>query len=303
MNEEQIFRGNQLAPGELVVWQGGPTLKGIACDIFHLRAALVYIAALVALDGYQAWAKHIPALKALHNSVPLFLGLGLATGIFATLAYMTARTTRYMITNRRVIMKYGMAMPVTLSLPYRQIVGASVEVDADHTGKIALLLRADNHMPYLKLYPFARAWMLARPEPMLRAVPHVALVAGLLTRALQAAERSRRDAPMRHRDGKRTDEPRVDVRVRSRRSAGDRPDRTAPPPNRHRHAGGRRAARRPSRLFRFNSTSRSGRPTMEAATSIAARSWTSLIVRIAGRPIASVQGAPSAASRHTRMKQ
>ena len=190
MSDDQIFRGNRLAPGELVVWQGRPTLKGVARDIFHLRAAVIYMAALLALDGYQAWAKHIPTLKALNNSVPLFLGLALATTIFAALAYLTARTTHYTITNRRVILKYGMALPATLSLPYRQIVGASVEVDADHTGKIALLLHADNHMPYLKLYPFARAWKLARPEPMLRAVPRVALVAGLLTRALQAAERS-----------------------------------------------------------------------------------------------------------------
>ncbi len=191
MSEEQIFRGNQLAPGELVVWRGRPTLGGIARDIFHLRAGCAYVAALLALDAYQAWAKHIPTLTALHNSVPLFLALAVAFGLFAALAYLTARTTRYVITSRRVIMHYGMALPVTLSLPYPQIVGASIEVDGDHSGKIALRLRADNHMPYLKLYPFARAWTLARPEPMLRAVPQVAVVAGLLTRALQAAQQTR----------------------------------------------------------------------------------------------------------------
>ncbi len=192
MTDEQIFRGNRLAPGELVVWQGKPTFRCVVRDIFHLRGVSLYVAALLALDAYQAWAKQIPLAKAIHNSVPLFLGLAVAAAIFTALAYMTARTTQYTITSRRVIMKYGMALPATLSLPYRQIVGASVQVDSDHSGRIALLLRADNHMPYLKLYPLARAWKLARPEPMMRAVPQVALVASLVTRALQAAEQTRR---------------------------------------------------------------------------------------------------------------
>jgi hypothetical protein len=191
VNEEQIFRGNQLAPGELVVWQGRPTLNGIVRDIFHIKAAGLYVAALLALDAYQAWAKNIPVGKALYNTVPLVLGLALATAIFAALAYLTYRTTHYTVTSRRVIMKFGMALPVTLSLPYGQIVGAAVEVDGDHTGKIALLLKADNRLPYLKLYPFARAWRLTRPEPMLRGVPQVAMVASLLTRAIQAAEQAR----------------------------------------------------------------------------------------------------------------
>ena len=49
----------------------------------------------------------------------------------------------------------------------------------DGTGDIALVLKAGNRMPILKLWPLARAWHVSAPQPMLRAVPQAAVVSGL----------------------------------------------------------------------------------------------------------------------------
>ena len=68
---------------------------------------------------------------------------------------------------------------------------AEAAVHRDNTGDIALTLRPGNRMPYLKLWPHARAWRLSQPQPMLRVIPQAAVVAGLLVRALQTAEHKR----------------------------------------------------------------------------------------------------------------
>ncbi len=185
--EAEIHRGNRLANGESIVWRGRPGWFGLACDAFHLRAIACYFAFIIALNAYQAWAKHLAFDKAARASLPLLVAIAGAMFVVAGLAWLTARTTRYTITDRRVILHYGVAMPATLSLPYSQIVKASVAINRDHSGDIPLVLKSTNHMPYLKLWPLARPWTITHPEPMLRRVPKAAVAGGLLVRAIAAA--------------------------------------------------------------------------------------------------------------------
>lgn len=184
----EIHRGTALAADEAIVWRGRPRFWPVARDVFHYRGVTAYFALLFALDAFQSWHKHLPVAKALHDTVPLVAITVVALGILAGLAFLTSRSTDYVVTSKRVILNYGLALPATLSLPYSKIGRAAVSINKDHTGDVALLLKAGNHMPYLKLWPLARAWHVTHPQPMLRCVPRAAFVGGLLTRALQAAE-------------------------------------------------------------------------------------------------------------------
>ncbi len=187
----EIHRGNRLAPGEAVVWQGRPAMRGVIRDVFHARAVFGYFAVLFAFDAYQAWAKGLPASKAAHDSVPLLMASLLVLAVVGALAVAVARTTDYTFTDRRVILRYGVAMPAVLSLPFSKITTCAAALRPDHTGDIALVLKAGNRMPFLKLWPLARPWHLSAPQPMLRAVPQAAVVAALLVRALRTAEQMR----------------------------------------------------------------------------------------------------------------
>ncbi len=183
-----VFHGIVLAPDEISLWRGRPGYKRVAFDMLHARGIGAYFVGLLALDAYQVWAKRIPLGPAIHNSAPLLLIIGLASGLLMVAAWLIMLTTRYEVTNRRVILKYGMALPATLSLPYSQIVKASVAVNGDHSGDIALTLKEGNHMAYFKLWPLARAWHLSHPEPMLRGVPRAGFIGSLMTRAILAAK-------------------------------------------------------------------------------------------------------------------
>ena len=191
MTLDSIARGTRLAPDEAVVWQGHPSWRLLARDVFHLRLLVAYLAFLVGLDAYQAWAKAIPLEKALHDSVPLAVIIAALFANVVGIAWLSARNTRYTITTRRVILAYGIALPATLAIPHGRIKKIEFALGTRHHGDIALSLEAGDHMPYLKLWPHARPWRLAHPQPMLRCVPQAAIIAGLATRAVAATAQER----------------------------------------------------------------------------------------------------------------
>ena len=181
---------------DALVWQGSPSWRAIARDVYHLRLIAAYLGLLVALDAYQAYAKAIPLGKAVHDSVPLVVIVAGVMANFILLAWLTARTTRYTITSGRLTMTYGIAISATLTIPYARIAKLELAQGRDGVGDVALTLEAGNHMPYLKLWPLARAGRLLHPQPMLRGVPQVAVVAGLFSRAVAAAAQEKAARPV-----------------------------------------------------------------------------------------------------------
>ena len=106
-------------------------------------------------------------------------------GLLALLAWMSARTTVYTLTNRRVVLRVGIVLTVTFNLPLSRIDGAALRQRADGTGDLCLNLASGNRIAYLHLWPHVRPWQLARTQPMLRALPNAQQVAALVAQALQ----------------------------------------------------------------------------------------------------------------------
>jgi len=99
------------------------------------------------------------------------------------------------VTSRRVTMKIGIALPVFFNLPFSSIPSASLRCYGDGTGEIALELGPQTHIAYLHLWPHAKPFRVARPQPALRCVPDAARVAETLSRALIAAANQAQAAP------------------------------------------------------------------------------------------------------------
>jgi len=175
----------RLPAGERILWQGAPDWRRLAVEAFHLRTAALYLLA--------CWAFAIAAALAdgLGWSVGLQAGLWLAGagvlggGILAGLAFLYARSALYTITNKRVVVRFGLAIPKAVNLPFSAIESAAVKLRPDGAGDIPLALEPKQRAAFLHLWPFVRPGRFARPEPMLRAVPEAGLVAELLARALR----------------------------------------------------------------------------------------------------------------------
>ena len=85
----------------------------------------------------------------------------------------------------RVAMRIGVALTVTLNLPFRQIGAANLAVKPNGTGTIALQTLGDTRISYLVCWPHVRPWHINRTQPALRAIPDAARVAHLLAEAAE----------------------------------------------------------------------------------------------------------------------
>ena len=177
----------KLPAGERILWQGSPDWRVLTRRVFHVQKLAVYFAAMVAYGAYDTIRGGAGLVDATLR-IAEFAGISLVPLALLTLyAWGTTKATTYTVTTKRVVIKMGIALPMSLNLPFARIDGAAYRPAKDGSGDIALQLMGGDRIGYLILWPHARPWRLAKSEPMLRALPQGARVAQLLASALAAS--------------------------------------------------------------------------------------------------------------------
>ncbi|MEL6977518.1 MAG: photosynthetic complex putative assembly protein PuhB [Pseudomonadota bacterium] len=176
--------------GERILWQGAPEWRALAWRAFGLPWVIGYFAAIT-LWRASAVMEASPSIgaglqAAIGWCAPLaLLGAGVCA-VLALMAYVQAKATVYTITNRRVAMRIGAALTVTLNLPYRWIGSADLLPGRRGVGTIRMQLLGSTRLSYLVCWPHVRPWRVARTEPCLRCVPEAERVASILGAAAEA---------------------------------------------------------------------------------------------------------------------
>jgi hypothetical protein len=177
----------ELPEGEFLRWQGAPKWGALAVRALHVRTVAVYFGALIALRiGYMLFAGE-PAKVALLSGLWLVLLCLAAISILTVTGYALARSTIYSITNRRVVIRFGVALPMAVNIPFKAVQSAGLRRYADGVGDIPMVLADEHRVSYLILWPNVRPWRILNAQPMLRCVPEVDRVAEILADALRAA--------------------------------------------------------------------------------------------------------------------
>ncbi len=185
--EPQLGLPERLPEGEHILWQGTPDFAAVALKVFHLRKVALYFVVLMAWRAGTVWSDGAGLADTLASLIwPLPLAL-LALGALATLAWLTARTTVYTLTQRRVVMRVGIVLTLTFNIPLKAVAAAALRPLRAGSGDIVLTLAGRDRIAWLQLWPHVRPWHLAQPEPMLRGVPQAAEVAQLLSQAWSAS--------------------------------------------------------------------------------------------------------------------
>jgi hypothetical protein len=175
----------ELPDGEHVLWQGAPAWWPLARSL-HLRLVAGYFAVLVLWYAADRYGRGATALD-----VARVAGLSAAVvALFAIYAFLVSRTTSYTLTNHRIVLQTGVALPISLNIPFTRIAGVDLRRNTDASGDIVLTLDGDKRPGFAVLWPHVRPWRFARPQPMLRAIPKVDRVAKALTQRLETAEPS-----------------------------------------------------------------------------------------------------------------
>jgi hypothetical protein len=198
----------RLPEGEQVLWQSGPSWRALARHAFQIRLVAVYFSLLVGWRVLGSMLSGHDLRYALVSAASCVLLGALGIVLFCLFAWLIARTTTYTITQKRVVLTYGMALPKSLNLPFCAIDSADLRRHADGTGDVALRLPAAKRLSYLLLWPHVRSGAQGRAQPVLRCIPApneaceilanaVANAQPLAAEALVVADAMRAPAPAR----------------------------------------------------------------------------------------------------------
>lgn len=176
-----------LPKSETLLWQGHPEWRSLAVHAFHVRKVVVYFV-LLAVWSVASTLADGNSMGAALSSVVWVAPMALAAvALLSAFAWLSARTTVYSITSRRIVMRIGIALPITINLPFRAVESVGLKRHADGSGDIPASLPKGYRLAFLVLWPHARPWRIRNPQPMLRSVPDVERVAQLLVDAISAA--------------------------------------------------------------------------------------------------------------------
>lgn len=170
--------------GEEILWQGRPDWWALSKESLNLKWVAGYFV-LLAVWRFVVVVDQMPLGKAIQVSIPFLILGAIACALLMLVAYVQARCTVYTITNRRVAMRIGAALTLTLNLPYRWIENANLDLRKSGTGTIAMQTGGKTQLSYLMCWPHVRPWRMARMEPALRCIPDAANVAQILAQAAQ----------------------------------------------------------------------------------------------------------------------
>ncbi|HEY4974566.1 MAG TPA: photosynthetic complex putative assembly protein PuhB [Steroidobacteraceae bacterium] len=173
-----------LPADEVLLWQGSPKWQPLARRALRALPVAIYFGALALWQGCSALASQHAGRTLLQAAgIPLLLGASVV-GLLVLIGWAAARATVYSITNQRVVIRHGIALPMSLNLPFKQIQSAALCMHRDGSGDISLVLPKAQRVGYLLTWPHVRPGHYVQPQPTLRGLADAPLAAQLLARAL-----------------------------------------------------------------------------------------------------------------------
>lgn len=174
-----------LPEGEHILWQGNPDPLRLARDALKLNWVAGYFAVLI-VWRIGVSSTSYPLAEAMTHGIP-FLVIGmLACLLIYGLATIQAKSAVYTLTNKRVAMRIGAALTMTLNLPYTQIGNAALDMKRSGHGTLAFELIGDTRFSYLMTWPHVRPWHLSKTQPSFRSIPDAEKVARIFAEAAEA---------------------------------------------------------------------------------------------------------------------
>lgn len=193
--EDEPVRGlpGYLPADETLIWQGEPDFKTMARRVFHVRNVALYFALLIVIHvGVQATGTAALADIILGSTWMVGLGL-LAIGILSLLAFAYTRTTIYTLTDKRLVLRFGVAMPMMVNIPLSIVTSADMRRFPDGSGDIVLSLEQKKRFSYMMLWPNVRTWRFSPVQPAIRSIANIDELASCLASVVSSASKPARD--------------------------------------------------------------------------------------------------------------
>ncbi|MEM9171618.1 MAG: photosynthetic complex putative assembly protein PuhB [Pseudomonadota bacterium] len=179
---------------EYPMWRGKPDMRLLARRALHVRKVAAYFLLLIVWRVVSGLRDGSAAVAIAEIAITtLVLGLVVIAALYAY-AYWSARTTSYTITSERIVINTGIALTVTVNVPFAVIESVDT-VRYGESGDIEITLMPGSLASYAVLWPSAKRWHFIKARPMLRALPDLEHVASILGPALKTHLERRASAP------------------------------------------------------------------------------------------------------------
>ncbi|MGI4765108.1 MAG: photosynthetic complex putative assembly protein PuhB [Janthinobacterium lividum] len=179
-----------LPAGETVLWRGKPDWRHLAVDAFGAPWVVFYFVGIGVWHLATTLHDGGTRAQALADFSVVLLPMALALSLVSLLAWLSARASVFTVTDRRIVMVYGVALPALINLPLDTIEATRLRRGFAGRGDLAFTLPRTGRLSFHQLWPYARPWHLFPAAPMMRAVPRIEEVKMIVAGALRvAAER------------------------------------------------------------------------------------------------------------------
>ena len=110
-----------LPKGEVILWQGRPNWLRLTIESLNLWWVIGYFG-LLAAWRFLSVIDYMPFGTSISASIPFLFVAAFVGLLLCGVGYIQAKETLYTITNRRVVMRIGAALTLTLNLPLQKLI-------------------------------------------------------------------------------------------------------------------------------------------------------------------------------------
>lgn len=173
-----------LPEDEVILWQGKPTMYGIARRVFAVRGVTIWFLLLMVWTITAGLADGQSALIVFRNSSILLIPMTAALSVLLFLSNAVASTTVYTITNKRLVVRAGVAILKSINIPFKSIAAAALKINKDGSADIPVAIVPDQRIAYLMMWPHVKLSAFKDVQPMIRGIKDGRRVARILSNAL-----------------------------------------------------------------------------------------------------------------------
>ena len=179
---------SRLPAGERVLWSGAPDQRAIARYLLRERWVLGFVAVSMAI-GVGDVLQHGGS-----DMVPRLIGVAMLSAILVVIAIVSirffawriAKTSKYVITDKRVFFNIGMVLRADANIPLSSVEGIDLLRRSDGSADLMISLSGTREIPWLLLFPHMSWRGSRRGRPTFRGLKLPQVAADAVVGALRA---------------------------------------------------------------------------------------------------------------------
>jgi hypothetical protein len=177
---------SELPDGEKTLWSGSPEAWTFGYRVFHIRWVAAFFVILAVSSIFSGFNHGAGTGRVAMTFITLLFVGGLVGGFLMVMGWLVAINTIYTLTNKRLIIRHGVTMPMAVNVPFTKVARADVKVHANGAADISVSLLDGNRLSIFAIWPHNRPWSWQGAAPAMRMVPEGVKVAKILSDALLA---------------------------------------------------------------------------------------------------------------------